>query len=1524
MKTQMKNPMKIQVKPHPPASFLNSVAAGLLALCPLGLPAQEKTVATAPAPIESFEIVPGYPRNGLEYQARAEVGVNSVYYGLKYPQPWTAVISGTAVQGAEFEVMNRQSTELPARGTMSGRYLVAAGNNGILRFDRQAADRNTQPAAILATSGQHPFFSAAGIASSSDLIAIGDRIYWGEVDGSRIQVWSHPAELGGFSVLHAQTTYSGPAAGYIKRFKQFSATESLALTQSGALYVFRHDDLLTDLTGPAAMTLLATGVTGFDSREETYSQGGFPFSGIAVFFTIGHTLQADSPPATVQRRRQTNLGGWTTAATLFSTGVGISGHYDSLTEVAVNDSYIFLRRAPVDTTIFGMVAYPADTTLRAESPAATPATSLIPAAIPANGNQLRADGFHLYYARGSSVFRVVGSVAPIPVVNLDFEALGVEITQSTQTMDHRVTLVNNKRTFVRGYARERVNQNTGITGFSPQARLHVYFQPAIPAGPEVELTNPINPLAPKNRPVLLAADLQTLRPDTTATYLWELPPDFINQPGWMRVKMDLLPSGAATETRDPANLPLDPALNNTVSSNHHNGVGVPLTLMPEPCLLFVPVETYGTRYYGKDLAQEDLGSFIERAVTQLPVAGMRHWVAMDLEVDDLLGAPFDMDGWGAKEIAIADLYKLWFFYKDPPGSGDTHWVGCVHPAATTNTHWTPVVFNGIGTDGEQSIITLRKENYACDTWPGSSLWGGFNLAHELGHNWDQDHVNFGGPAGPFSPYPYFTGWTGPGVLDSPSARAGYDPITNSAVNEVNAADLMSYGNRVWISDFIWDRLLYQIPDDDGFSSRRQPSRRAPTGGSGPYLTLSGVYDATRHLATLAPAFCQAAEDFSPDALARSEADAASVVGPVLVCRQRDAAGTLLAETSVVLRHVNDSPTTGPGDIIGQLLPAADGVASLELVETATGTIVAGAAASAAAPTAAITSTVIDAAAGRVRVSWSAADADGDPLVFTLLYRSTTALGEVARTLRSETRDLSADIPLSALPAGAGNFRLLVTDGFRSVEVAGEEITIDEHAPQLTISGLVAGQELDLWAAASLGTQLCATASDIDDGPGLSAATTVWNWTGPETGSATGCGVTLGQLFPGNYSIDAAVTDAGGQTTTATLPFSVAVPAVPEAPSMQLDGVRDGADYATAPTFTWPLTDGFSANASLAHHDGALYVVIEGLPLTENGSFAGLLIDTDNSRSATLEADDLAIEVSPTGAMSFWTGATGTWTPAAAPPALIEAITFQGETHWSVELRIPDAVVGGWGHLAGLRMYAGKPWPYDAFPATSDHYGPSTWFPVSFGPRPAPPATAPTAYASGGGSFSPTAALEISLDGSQSTTSTGGTSGLTYAWTQTEGPAVVLTGLDQPLAALTLTPVAEPVTLTFQLVVTAAGLDSPPVAVTCYVYPAPAEIAWTGGVSNGAGVRLEILPGGNVGIHYDADYWFGEHGVLTPPGDTPLPVAGAMFKIEFTADLELWETLALVPADAAGQVEFIDDPPSPSGRRFYRMSRANEP
>ena len=196
---------------------------------------QEQTVATAPAPIESFEMVGGGLAKGFEFQARQEVGVNSVYYGLKFPQPWMPVPGENLVRGTNIQVMNRSSTELPPRATVGGKYLFAAGNNGILRFERQASDRNSAPAAIHLTSGQHLFYPAAGIASGSDLMVLGDRLYWGEVNGSTIQVWSHTVAPGGPVILHAQTSYSGAPALYIKRFAQLNATESLALTWHGAL-----------------------------------------------------------------------------------------------------------------------------------------------------------------------------------------------------------------------------------------------------------------------------------------------------------------------------------------------------------------------------------------------------------------------------------------------------------------------------------------------------------------------------------------------------------------------------------------------------------------------------------------------------------------------------------------------------------------------------------------------------------------------------------------------------------------------------------------------------------------------------------------------------------------------------------------------------------------------------------------------------------------------------------------------------------------------------------------------------------------------------------------------------------------------------------------------------------------------------------------------------------------------------------------------------------------------------------------
>lgn len=1479
--------------------------------------AQEQTVVNAPSNIESFEMVPGYPGVGLEYQARAEFGVNAVYYGLKYPQRWLAVPGAPTVKGTEVEVMDRLSTELPPRATVGGRYLLAAGNNGILRFDRQASDRNTRAPSILATSGQHPFFPAAGIANGSDLMVLNDRVYWGEVDATRIQVWSHALTPGGPVILHAETTYSGSPALWIKRFAPLSATESLALTFSGQLYVFRHDDLFTDLNGPSAMTLLASGVTGFASRQETYIHGGFSYPDTAVYFTVGHTLQANSPPATLQRRRRNALGGWSGPSTIFSTSTGVSGMYDSLTEVAVDGRYVYMRRAAVSNTVFGILAGFADTTLRADSPTASPSSSLTTATIPANGNNLRTDNFHLYYATGASVKRVPNDVEPIPEVNLDFEALGVEITQGVQSFDHRLDLVVGKRTFVRGYARQRFNQNTGVPAFSPFAQLRVFFRPAWPLGaPEVELTAyPAAPLNLVRRPELSNGTLTDIRYDAAKTYLWELPPSYIAQDGFMRVEMQLSPGGACAETRDPANLTFNPVLNNSTASVHHTAGGVYFRTTHTPSLLFIPVYTHGQTYLGSTLAAENLSSFLERATSLLPVPGIRSWVAPNMGFARDGSKKVDMER-EAQDVLNA-VVRANMFYKNPPGAGDTHWVAVVHEGAQ-NAQGQPVGFNGIGTGWEESVVRLSRE--AGGNVPWNSPLGGRTLAHELGHNWDLHHVQGGTPLpeGPFENYPHPTSNFGVGQWSLPSSLCGYDHISNTAFHETDAGDLMSYMPQRWTSDYTWNHLLSEIPWEDA-----SPNAPANSRSSGPelapppnsFFVVNGQYDPVTGGASLNALACLPGSAFSNSTLAES-AEAAAAPDPVLVCRQRDAAGLLLTETPLALRSDIGAR------IFGQLISAHENAEQMEIVRVTGNLVIAGAAASQNPPAAAVTHAQIHPATSRVTVEWTASDTDGDPLVFTLLYRATTTEGEVTRIVRGETRDLSADISLDSLPGGPGYFVLITSDGFHTTEATSAVLNVGESAPKLAVSGLVSGQELDLWAAGNEGAYLCATAHDADQGALLDPGTTVWNWTGPESGSATGCGASLGKLFPGSYSLTASLTDAGGLTETKIIPFSVAPLTVPDAGTMTLDGVRDSADYANAPAVSWPLTGGSSGTASFSHHGGAMYIHIDGLPIGPNGVGAGLLFDLNNSGSTALESDDIAIEVSAAGALAFWTGTTGAWTPAPAPAGLVEAVTFTGDTHWAVEIRIPDAVLGGWNHLSRLRCYAQKTWPYDSFPQTSGHFDPSTWLPASLGPRPTPAPQTPTAVALGGGSVAPTVADVFTLYGTGSTTSRGDTTGLTYAWTQIGGPVVILTGSDQATASYSPGPVAAPVTLTFQLVVTADGLDSPPAEVTCYFHPAPETTEWTV-AALGDRIAIQRQPDGSVTTGCDAGYWFGESGILPGESAAALPVVGAMFELQATENLTDWQTIGRFPANSAGQVEGVDTSAPLFPSRFYRFRRAGQ-
>src|SRR4029077_8756916 len=72
------------------------------------------------------------------------------------------------------------------------------------------------------------------------------------------------------------------------------------------------------------------------------------------------------------------------------------------------------------------------------------------------------------------------------------------------------------------------------------------------------------------------------------------------------------------------------------------------------------------------------------------------------------------------------------------------------------------------------------------------------MAHETGHNMGRQHAPCGGPAGPDPSFPYAGGLIGMWGLDV-STLTLKDPAT--------FADLMSYCNPTWVSDYNWTGML---------------------------------------------------------------------------------------------------------------------------------------------------------------------------------------------------------------------------------------------------------------------------------------------------------------------------------------------------------------------------------------------------------------------------------------------------------------------------------------------------------------------------------------------------------------------------------------------------------------------------------------------------------------------------------------------------------------------------------------------
>src|SRR5438876_1356821 len=140
------------------------------------------------------------------------------------------------------------------------------------------------------------------------------------------------------------------------------------------------------------------------------------------------------------------------------------------------------------------------------------------------------------------------------------------------------------------------------------------------------------------------------------------------------------------------------------------------------------------------------------------------------------------------------------------------------------------------------------------------------------------------------------------------------------------------------------------------------------------------------------------------------------------------------------------------------------------------------------------------------------------------------------------------------------------------------------------------------------------------------------------------------------------------------------------------------------------------------------------------------------------------------------------------PALgVQTAIVRSGNAWSAELKIPESLIGGWGHGAGLMIHirnesgaTSLTWPNAA--ATAN---PASWASALFGLTPPASNRAPVASVRAPRMLTLNSAQRVTLDGRSSYDPDG--QAITYHWTQLSGPTVILLNPNAPVASFMFSP-----------------------------------------------------------------------------------------------------------------------------------------
>lgn len=405
------------------------------------------------------------------------------------------------------------------------------------------------------------------------------------------------------------------------------------------------------------------------------------------------------------------------------------------------------------------------------------------------------------------------------------------------------------------------------------------------------------------------------------------------------------------------------------------------------------------------------------------------------------------------------------------------------------------------------------------------------MSHEIGHALGRGHPASGGaPTCPGQsaddagfPNPKGRIGNSSSAATDETAAMGFDP--GQAGNALQpqmlrlasvTGDVMSYCSPYWISSYtangIWTRLTFFPP------AAAQARAAVAAAQAGDWLLAFGDFSVTTQTG-----------NFGSVRRLNSVADVPPLVPGGYALELRNAGGGLLTSHGFTPTVSNEGAPEQRN--FGLVVPFMAGTRSLRLVDTATAKVIATRVVSANAPVVSNVAFVSPPIPlhGIVPLTWNANDADGDPLLYEVLYSHDA--GATWRSLRRSLTVKSLALDTDELGGGAGLLRVEVNDGAQSGRADSAAFTVPPKLPHVRIQ-LPAAEIQIQWG------QLVNFVGQADDPQDQPLPDPAFVWSSPFRTLGTGRAITVTDLEVGNYNVTLTVKNADNLSATAVVPVVV--------------------------------------------------------------------------------------------------------------------------------------------------------------------------------------------------------------------------------------------------------------------------------------------------------------------------------------------------------------------------------------------------